>query len=170
MTPPATRAEPIRYTGCGLDDIWLADGYVIEWFDGEPTIAIHDLDGLLRTIARAVTTVARPLAGKEIRFLRRQMDLTQAELATLLGCDVQQVARYEKDQNRIPGPADRLLRLLWSDHAGELVALRPLLATLSAMRSAVPGRLVLTLGPDGWYARPDPNCVPRDQPALAVSG
>lgn len=168
MTPPTTQAEPIRYAGCGLDDIWLSDGYVIEWFHGEQTIAIHDLDGLLRAIGATVAAATRPLAGKEIRFLRRQMDMTQAELASLLGCDVQQVARYEKDQNRIPGPADRLLRLLWSDHAREPVTLRPFLAELSGMRPEARGRLVFGLGPQGWRAWCDHAA--DNQEALAVSG
>lgn len=168
MTPPAPLAEPIRYTSCGLSNVWLADGYTIESFHGEQTIAIHDLDSLPHAIGRAVVSAGSLLGGAEIRFLRRHMDLTQAELAGLLGCDVQQVARYEKDQNHIPGPADRLLRLLWSEHAGEPVALRSFLAKLSGMRPEAPGRLMFTLGPQGWRACGDHAA--RNQEALAVSG
>lgn len=158
----------IRYAGCGLDDLWLASGYAIEWVHGEQTIAIHDLDGLLQAIGRTVVEAHRPLTGREIRFLRRQMDLTQAELSRLLGCDVQQVARYEKDRNHVAGPADRLLRLLWSEHTQESVSVRPLLAALSGMRSPATGRLVFALGPRGWCASPDHAVL--DQDVLAGSG
>jgi transcriptional regulator with XRE-family HTH domain len=41
------------------------------------------------------------------------MDLTQSELGQWMGQSSQQVARWEKGQSAIPGPADRLLRAIF---------------------------------------------------------
>ncbi len=53
------------------------------------------------------------MAPKEIRFLRHQIDVTQAELAARLRVDDQTVARWEKEQSKMPGPADMMLRVLY---------------------------------------------------------
>jgi len=50
--------------------------------------------------------------------LRHELNLTQANLAALLGVNVQTIARLEKRQADEDGPAERLLRLLYSEHIG----------------------------------------------------
>jgi len=88
--------EPVHYLGCGLNNIWLASGYHTDIIDGEEYITVRNLDGLHRAIGRTLVNRKKLINGKEIRFLRQQMDLTQSELARLVGCDAQQIARYEK--------------------------------------------------------------------------
>ena len=56
--------------------------------------------------------------GKEVRFLRTEMLLSQSSLARLLQLDEQTVARWEKGRTNIPGPADGTLRLLYLEHIG----------------------------------------------------
>ncbi|HEX7012847.1 MAG TPA: helix-turn-helix domain-containing protein [Steroidobacteraceae bacterium] len=69
------------------------------------------------------------MSGREIRFLRKQMDLTQAELGRSLGVSDQQVARYEKGA-AMPRSADGLLWALYLESTGNNVNLRELLRTL----------------------------------------
>src|SRR5208282_6938889 len=76
--------EPVQYLGCGLDNIWLASGYHKETVDGEMVITVRDLDGLHKAIGRFLVKRKKLFNGKEIRFLRQQMDLTQSELARLI--------------------------------------------------------------------------------------
>ena len=33
-----------------------------------------------------------------------------------MGCDAQTIARYEKEESKLRGPADRMLRILFEDH------------------------------------------------------
>ena len=99
--------RPYHYKGCGLDDIYLLSGYERKMTAHGMSVTIKNLDGLLRVIGDTLVARKKILDGKEIRFLRHQMDITQSELARLFGCDAQQVARYEKGQSKIPGPADR---------------------------------------------------------------
>lgn len=105
------KAEPYRYTMCGLDNIFLLNGYVVETHDGEEYVSIKDRDGLHKAIGRYLIRHRKGLAPKEIRFLRKTMDLTQAELAEKLGNDSQSVARWEKGICEMPGMADKLLRI-----------------------------------------------------------
>jgi DNA-binding transcriptional regulator YiaG len=133
----------IRYKGCGLDDVYLASGYEFEETPYGHGIRIKNLDSLHAQIGLYLAKHRKTLIGKEIRFLRHQMDLTQSELARLLGCNSQQVARYEKDQNKLTGPADRVIRILFEDHVAEVGSIREKLDTLDKMDD-IDGRLVFT--------------------------
>jgi DNA-binding transcriptional regulator YiaG len=51
----------------------------------------------------------KPLNGAELRFLRLEMDLSQARLGAILGSTEQNVRRWEKIRGQpIQGPADRI--------------------------------------------------------------
>jgi hypothetical protein len=52
--------------------------------DGSYDLVIHDPDGWHRAIGKYLALKKKALSGKEIRFLRKQIDLTQSELAVLL--------------------------------------------------------------------------------------
>jgi len=79
-------------------------------------------------ISIALISKKDALTGKEMRFRRKRMARTQAELAKELCVDEQTVANYEKGKHK-PGPADIALRPLFvahlvesldEDHAAEL--------------------------------------------------
>lgn len=77
------------------------------------------------------------------------MDLTQSELARLLGCSAQMVARYEKEECEMPGAADRILRLLFSEQLDQKIAVRDLLAILDEMDDSS-GKMTFERGSAGW--------------------
>lgn len=105
--------EPYHYTECGLDNIYLSNGFERRKYDGEETVAIRNVDGLWKAIGFHIVTRDKTIEAKEIRFLRSVMTMTQNELAAKLGVDSQTVARWEKGQNDLPGPADRMIRVLF---------------------------------------------------------
>lgn len=105
--------QPYRYRACGLDGIYLMNGYSVEEHDGEQHVSVADVDGLHRAIGRHLVTHRKALSAKEIRFLRDTMDKTQAELADMLGNTSQSVARWEKGQCEMPGAAEKLLRAIF---------------------------------------------------------
>jgi putative transcriptional regulator len=107
-----------HYTESGLDSVYLVNGYeIVETQDGR-SIVIQDLDGLHRAIGRNLVAEKKRLNGKEARFLRTEMFLSQSLLARLLQEDEQTVARWEKGHTKIRGPADVTLRLLYLEHIG----------------------------------------------------
>jgi putative transcriptional regulator len=142
--------EPIRYAGCGLDNIWLSSGYDLDVVDGEDAITVHNIDGLHEAIGRFLTRRKKILSGKEIRFLRLQMDLTQSKLARLVGCDAQQVARYEKEENKMPGAVDRLLRMLYREHLKDDLLIQDYLEALDALDSRMTDRQVFAENGGVW--------------------
>ena len=126
----AVDAEPYHYRGCGLDGIYLLNGYHPEEHDGEAYTSITDIEGLHRAIGRHLVTHRKALAPKEIRFLRNVMDFTQDQLAQQLGNNSQSVARWEKGTHQMPGPEEKLLRAIFLAYLlpeNELVALKELL-------------------------------------------
>jgi DNA-binding transcriptional regulator YiaG len=110
---PAVDGDPLHYTACGLDNVYLLNGFKRETINGEEYITIEDLEGLWKAIGLHLVTTRKALAPKEIRFLRQQMDLTQAELGARLRVSDQTVARWEKNECEMPGPADLMLRVLF---------------------------------------------------------
>jgi DNA-binding transcriptional regulator YiaG len=74
---------------------------------------IHNQDDLHKAIGLHIVTKRKVITPKELRFLRSQMDKSQRELGEIIGQSSQQVARWEKGQSEIPGPAERLIRVLF---------------------------------------------------------
>lgn len=148
-------AEPLHYTASGLDDVYLMNGFTIEETAYGRGTAIEGVDALHAALAQHLVIHRKRLSAKEFRFLRRQMDMTQAELAGRLGLDAQTVARYEKGETAISGPADLALRfvyILWAlppdQRAGVAEALKSLLDTDERVEAS-PVRFVAT--GDGWH-------------------
>ena len=142
--------DPLHYKACGLDDVYLCSGYVIEETLYGEGVSVKNIDELHQAIGKHLIAVRKTLAGKEVRFLRHQMDLTQSELGRLLGCDSQQIARYEKAQSAMPGPSDRLLRLLYREHLNQKIDVRLLLTQFESLDDVQNTRMVFERGASGW--------------------
>lgn len=97
-----------HYTESGLNNIWLENGYrEIETEYGK-AVLIDDVDGLHQAIA--ISLVQQPyLSGREFRYLRVHMDLTQKQVGAMMGVDAQSVALWEK-KGRVRRYADLILR------------------------------------------------------------
>ena len=120
--------QPLQYLACGLDDVYLVNGFTITESEGEEVISVENIDDLHVAIALKLITSPAKLKPREFRFLRNNMDLTQTDLGERLGVDVQMIGRYERDEHAIPAPVDQLLRfhyvlhLLPKDAREELLA------------------------------------------------
>lgn len=142
--------EPLHYNWCGLDDVYLLSGFErIQDEDGE-SIIIKDMDGLHNAIAMHLARHKKALNGKEIRFLRHEMDLTQEDLANLLAVTSQTVARWEKKEDTIPGPAELLLRILYLGHIEHGVDVRALAEELRAIDDSTIEKQMFEDTDHGW--------------------
>ena len=145
--------EPLHYPECGLDNIYLVSGYELEDTPHGEALSVKNEDGLIEAIAHHLVTEKKALSGEEYRFLRGQLDLTQAELAHLLGVSPQTVARWEKGDCDLTGPAEGMIRVLWSEQfkAGE-----PILELLHRLAEADdPGNRKTFFGNDdsNWHSQ-----------------
>lgn len=103
-----------HYRECGLRNVWLANGYDAHDTPYGHGISIHDVEGLHRVIARGLIAKGGKLTGAELRFLRQEMGLSQAKLATMLGNEAQTVALWEKRGSQ-PKVADRFIRAIYRE-------------------------------------------------------
>ena len=104
--------ERYHYTECGLDNIYLVNGFQAEELDGDVYTFVNNPDMLHRVISIDLAHKADSLSGREIRFLRKEMNLTQSELAIYFDVTAQTVARWEKGEVDIPRASELLLRAL----------------------------------------------------------
>lgn len=106
-----------HYKECGLENVYLIGGVSVRETPRGKSITIEDVEELHKVIAESLLSEKKRLNGRELRFLRHELNLTQEALAALLGTDHQSVARWEKGQYKVPGPADRLIRFLYRESA-----------------------------------------------------
>lgn len=104
-------AEPFHYTQCGVDDVYLLSGFKLEKTAYGETFSIKNMEGLHEAIALWLITERETFSGKEVRFLRKQMKLTQEQLGDMIEIGGQMVARYEKDISTMPDAPAMLLRM-----------------------------------------------------------
>ena len=144
----------LRYTGCGVRNVWLQNGYTVKQTPHGKAVAIQDVDGLHRVLALMITRKPR-MSGAEFRFLRKELNLSQAALAQMFGYDAQTIALWEKNKQRVPRLADRMLRLIYREHAEGNVKIREMIDRVNDTdrRSYEARKLVFVDTDKGWKAK-----------------
>ncbi|AIC11373.1 transcriptional regulator [Xylella fastidiosa subsp. fastidiosa] len=125
-----------HYTESGLRNVWLRNGFTVHKTPYGDGIAIDDLPGLHKSLSLALVMKPGKLSGTEIRFMRKEIEMSQSSLAALLGTNVQTLAAWEKGKAKISGPADKMLRFLVKGHFSGNVHVRRLLDVLNSLDSA----------------------------------
>ena len=83
-----------QYKQSGLDNVWLVDGYQIVNTPYGEAVQFEDATSLDLAIANALINQTEPLTGKEFRFLRQQIGMSQSDVASFMHVDPQSVARW----------------------------------------------------------------------------
>ena len=104
-----------HYRECGLDNVYLVNGFTVDEEDGEEYVSIDDIHGLHRLIAKQIVDKTTAMTGAEYRFLRIEMNLSQKTIGELFGVDAQTVARWEKGKNEQPKMVDVLIRDVYNE-------------------------------------------------------
>lgn len=140
-----------HYTESGLDDVWLDGGVDVVDTHYGPGVSFRDIDGLHKIIGLHLVDSLRPLTGREIRFLRVEMNLSQKALAGLLGVGDTTVARWESGRGPITETAQRLLCLLYRESVTGDAKIAESLQRIAALDAEVYFRLDLVHTDDGWH-------------------
>ena len=111
-----TKSSLYHYRECGLDNIYLVNGFeLVETPRGQGAL-IKDVPGLHRAIGQMLVREKKALSGREFRFLRHELNLTQQSLAAIMRVDTQTVARWEKrGTEEVDGPASSLIRVMYEE-------------------------------------------------------
>jgi transcriptional regulator with XRE-family HTH domain len=100
-----------HYTQCGLDNVMIVG--IPEAVDdaGETVLTIPNVNGLHRAIALGIVSKRQSISGKELRFMRTEMGMTQAELAVMIHREPLAISRWERAEVPIDSNAETLIRL-----------------------------------------------------------
>ena len=139
-----------HYTECGLDNVFLVNGFQFVEERGGRGVIIEDMDGLHDAIGAFLANEKKPLTGKEFRFLRHEINITQSDLAKLLAVDEQTVARWEKGKTKNFGPAEKLIRVLYQERRGGNKKVREALEVLAEIDEFVNEEFHFEDTADGW--------------------
>jgi DNA-binding transcriptional regulator YiaG len=145
VRPQTERKMEYRYTECGLDNVVIEGMDVMVDHAGDETSAIPNINGLHRVIAQAIITHEHGISGKELRFLRTEMGLTQDEMGRLLHVTRLTISRWERAEVPIDNQAEFMIRLL----AAEKLEIIPYMTVEEVSRRCVWSAKVQPIRIDG---------------------
>ncbi len=149
-----------HYRDCGLDNVWLENGYDVHQTPYGEGISIHNTENLHKVIGFWLIETPKPLTGADLRFIRTEMELTQRDLGSIL-CTTEQTLRlWEKHRKKaIPGPADRLLRALFNEYLNGDGSVRRMVDRLASLDHIEGAKARLRETAAGWEVEQDEMCV-----------
>ena len=94
------------------------------------------------------------LTGEEVRFLRKELELSQVNLASGLGVSESTIRGWENNCQPITPPAERLLRVLCQEHFSGNSHVRELIRKISEQNHdeyLQQRRITLESSENGWH-------------------
>jgi len=109
----AVKRGTYRFRESGLDNVVLKGIEIVRCpACADETPIIPNLDGLLRTLALAVVTSKQPLAGPEVRYLRKYLAMSGDQFARILHTDKSTLSKWENGAVNIGSKSDLLIRAI----------------------------------------------------------
>lgn len=100
-----------HYTECGLDNVFIEGALEFGDDADEESVMVPAVGQLHRVIAEGIVTHPAKMAGQELRFLRTELGLTQAQLAEIVKVTLLTVSRWERNETPVNDAAEMLVRL-----------------------------------------------------------
>ena len=143
-----------HYTESGLANVWLENGYVVRDTPYGKSVAVEEADALHQVLALALVNKAGRTTGKELRFLRVMLGLSQESLGTkCLGVTEQSVSLWERT-GKVPKSADVLVRMLVLERLNGNGRVTQLLERINTVDRLVNQRLIAKESRDKWSVKP----------------
>jgi DNA-binding transcriptional regulator YiaG len=143
-----------HYTESGLDFVWLNSGFTrsTHLVYGE-CVAVTAINGLHRAICIELCCSERKLSGQEIRYLRKEIGLSQKDLGNMFGVEDQTIARWEKDLIPVTRGYELLLRAISLGAPVDMTEMTVFCAT----SAGAPNRLLLAYSNAEWIVTQPPT-------------
>ena len=139
------KLKEYRYTESGLNNVIVKGAHILVDDAGERCVTIPNINGLHKAIASGIVYRHSTMTGKELRFLRSEMGMTQAELAAMVHREPLAISRWERAEIPIDSNAEALIRL----HAIENLSLEEQATVQQITGWCVPTAKTLPLVIDG---------------------
>ena len=146
-------AKSYHYVQCGLNNVWLLNGFTIEDSPYGEGVSIVDIEGLHACIARTLCDKPLPLSGREFKFLRRELDLSQKRIGEILGCTDRSIRGLE-NKEEVAEPSNSLIRHIYLesiDPNSKYLELFESLRASDVIENAVAERLELAPDDNGSW-------------------
>lgn len=146
-------SDLFHYKSCGLDNIWLRNGFECKQTPYGDAIAIADVAGLHKAIGLFITENQPLLNGAELRFLRKELDFSQIMLGEVVGVSESTIRNWEAGRQPMTAAADRFIRSLYQEHVQGNAYIRAMVERLNKLDHASHiQRLELESTGQGWKA------------------
>ena len=141
-----------HYTESGLDNVWLENGYKEKKTPYGMAVAIDDADGLHEVLALEIANKQGRMTGKELRFLRVLLSLSQQGIAKMVGTTDQSMSLLERKGN-VPISADALVRLLVLEKLTGDGKISEVIHRINVVERLVNQRIVATERKSKWRSK-----------------
>lgn len=114
------KGKPYEYKESGLDNVLIhgIDQYKCKACGGVMA-SIPRIEELHRVLGRNLCCKPQLFSGKEIKFLRKELNLKSKHFAMALGVAAETVSRWENSKKSISEAEDRLIRSLYMMYTSE---------------------------------------------------
>ena len=137
-----------HYTESGLQNVYLANGYKVRKTDGGKAVAIADVDGLHEAIGRHIASKSH-MTGAELRFLRKELDLSQSRFGQWIGASEESVSLWER-RGRVPKSACRFMQAIYLEKVDGNVQITALVSRLANLDREQAEKMVFEDTERGW--------------------
>lgn len=146
-----------HYPHFAFPNLFLLNGYrEVETHRGLE-VEYEQEDGLEQCIRCLLVHKPERLRGWDLRFLRRGLVLSQAELGAQIDRDAQTVARWEKSNEPIPSFVDLAIRVRFAARFEPRMPIQELLSYVDGKASKLPASIYLRLTNQGWQYEHEPK-------------
>lgn len=104
-----------HYTECGLDNIYLVNGFEVHQTPFGEAVSVHNIEGLHDAIAQTLMEKVGDLTGSEFKFLRVRMDLSQAALGDIFNVSEQTIRGHER-KDKIDAVYSHLMKVVAQEY------------------------------------------------------
>lgn len=141
-----------HYRECGLDNVWLSNGYKVKETNYGEAVTVVDVDGLVAALALNLTEKKGQLTGKEFRFLRLWLCMSQEGIARLMSVQEQSVSLWERT-GRVTKQGDTLVRLLVLERLNGDGKIEEIISRINTVERLVNQRIVARATQHKWTAK-----------------
>jgi DNA-binding transcriptional regulator YiaG len=141
-----------HYTECGLPNVWLENGYTKHDTPYGSGVSVCDIDGLHQALALSIANKEGRMNGKELRFIRTMLDLSQAALGKLLGSSEQSVSLWER-RGRVPKAEEILIRMMVAEKLNGNVKVAEMVAKASFVDRVINQQIVAKERRHKWASK-----------------
>lgn len=140
-----------HYTECGLNNVWLINGYVEHVTPYGKGVSVRNADDLHDQIAKSLAHAGKKLTGKELRFLRCLVGLSQESFGKTTGVSEQAVSLWERT-GKVPKNADFIIKMIVMGKLERNKTVTDALAAINGVDRVLNQRIVVHETKSRWKA------------------